>query len=666
MSLTGKRVDELTALTTPLHDDLFYIMHDPSDTKVHRKIEIGSLWDHFNVKGYGAVGDGTTDDTVAIQAAIDAATDACQAGKPSTVYLPPGQYKVTTTLMIGETQGVHGLTIQGAAAPALGQVLGAGNPSTLYLTSNILWYGTTAQPVFQFTGPNLSSQNGVRGFRMADVSIDGYAVAGTDDYAAWTASVDTDKMATCGIALGEYDAAVNQIMVGMHFERVSVGRCRIGAWAGRGIVGGPSHGQINWTMCNFRHNLDHGYLQLGANTAAVTMQSCRWYGNGFDPTNDTINGASGAGTNVYQAGGDLTLDDSIMMGGTASYIEAPTTANIRTTANSLRIRGMWCETVAPMLHQTGPSRNAEVSCVWHYSSDFTDTDVPTSILHTCPLVLRSNYLFGDVVSTSGAAGNVVNIGTQFYGDRTGDNVATKRPILGKGTFKGDLITDYGGLIDMGTVGNRAQVMIGGGDRPLQKVGYGNPQILSIGTSLAGSRKFVQLLGSDPDESGAGINFSDINGGVEILTNTYWYDAGLNLRAFKAGTASRVGFSVDGANLFDISTYVFSDTTTSVGYASFTDVFSISDEGMTTAHRGLSVENGATTAGYIDIYEDSDNGTHKLRIKPPDSMASDFTAVNGTLVLDDGTNRTTMVIKAGVVVSVATAASSAAGHTWTAD
>ena len=87
---------------------------------------------------------------------------------------------------------------------------------------------------------------------------------------------------------------------------------------------------------------------------------------------------------------------------------------------------------------------------------------------------------------------------------------------------------------------------------------------------------------------------------------------------------------------------------------------------TTFPAGLSVKNGATSAGYIDVYEDSDNGTNKLRIKPPDSMASDFTAVNGTLVLDDGTNKTTMVIKAGVVVSVATAASSAAGHTWTAD
>jgi hypothetical protein len=49
----------------------------------------------LNVKDYGAIGDGTTDDTAAIQAALDAVPDGGRA-----VYLPAGRYKVTSTLKI--------------------------------------------------------------------------------------------------------------------------------------------------------------------------------------------------------------------------------------------------------------------------------------------------------------------------------------------------------------------------------------------------------------------------------------------------------------------------------------------------------------------------------------------------------------------------------------
>ncbi|WP_152363467.1 right-handed parallel beta-helix repeat-containing protein [Microlunatus speluncae] len=56
---------------------------------------------------FGAVGDGVADDTVAIQAAINAA----RKQQNKIVVLPPGQYKVTSTLVVGdheyETPGEH-------------------------------------------------------------------------------------------------------------------------------------------------------------------------------------------------------------------------------------------------------------------------------------------------------------------------------------------------------------------------------------------------------------------------------------------------------------------------------------------------------------------------------------------------------------------------------
>lgn len=55
----------------------------------------------YNVAGYGAAGDGTTDDTTAIQDAIDAA----EAANGGTVYFPPGVYQ-TTGIAVTEV-GVH-------------------------------------------------------------------------------------------------------------------------------------------------------------------------------------------------------------------------------------------------------------------------------------------------------------------------------------------------------------------------------------------------------------------------------------------------------------------------------------------------------------------------------------------------------------------------------
>lgn len=75
-------------------------------TALDGKVAKGELV--YNVKDYGAVGDGTTDDTAAIQAAINASGDVGGTESYSIVYLPAGDYRVTSTLTVKGNLWIRG------------------------------------------------------------------------------------------------------------------------------------------------------------------------------------------------------------------------------------------------------------------------------------------------------------------------------------------------------------------------------------------------------------------------------------------------------------------------------------------------------------------------------------------------------------------------------
>jgi Pectate lyase superfamily protein len=88
-----------------------------------------------NVRDYGAAGNGSADDTAAINSAINAATgNAAPAANvrfpASGVYLPPGSYKVTSDLLI---QSVEGFSLTGAGAELTILVASGGNFKTAVL-----------------------------------------------------------------------------------------------------------------------------------------------------------------------------------------------------------------------------------------------------------------------------------------------------------------------------------------------------------------------------------------------------------------------------------------------------------------------------------------------------------------------------------------------------
>ena len=95
---------------------------------------------YVDVKAHFAgVGNGTTDDTAAIQAAINSVPTTGSAGVPGTkVYLPPGTYRVTSTLNIHQKS----LIVSGA---------GVGNPTNYSTPGNqttLMWDGAAAGTMF--------------------------------------------------------------------------------------------------------------------------------------------------------------------------------------------------------------------------------------------------------------------------------------------------------------------------------------------------------------------------------------------------------------------------------------------------------------------------------------------------------------------------------------
>jgi len=116
-----------------------------------------------NVQDFGAVGDGATDDSTAIQNAINAAPTG------GTVYLPAATYAVATGLTINGSQGVAKLAGSGSGADGSTTIKFTGTGAALTI-------GSAANPVNGFLVENLqvnvpSGQTGVRIFRSLRVHV---------------------------------------------------------------------------------------------------------------------------------------------------------------------------------------------------------------------------------------------------------------------------------------------------------------------------------------------------------------------------------------------------------------------------------------------------------------------------------------------------------------
>ena len=128
------------------------------------------LKQNFDVRDYGAVGDGTTDDTAAIQAALNAVP-----AEGSEVHLPPGEFKITGSLTVKDRTVLRGASRTSAAYPVVATTL-VGQFAGPIITAADSTESVTIQSLV-FRGSTGSGSKGIYAtnpieWRLADLSFD--------------------------------------------------------------------------------------------------------------------------------------------------------------------------------------------------------------------------------------------------------------------------------------------------------------------------------------------------------------------------------------------------------------------------------------------------------------------------------------------------------------
>jgi hypothetical protein len=291
-----------------------------------------------NVRDYGALGDGVTDDTVAVQAAINVARNTTPMKSP--VYLPVGAYKITRSL---DATGF------GSIGPAFyGDGVGASQISAVL---------TEAYPVIDFTGTGRAhihdlwihggsaglqtcatlnarqiTTNAGDGAKIDNFFADGtYSKAGMAFISADLSSVrDSGVTGPTTIFMGTTDA----LSVGSKFATFSsvtgntimrIDNVAMNATARSGIVyGNGSTLSVKDSYINLSGSAGQGIELVGNGGRNILADNLRIESNNSTTDTCVLYAPAGAGSNAGQLTGVWTLNNNgsvVRFGDSTAYIQ---------------------------------------------------------------------------------------------------------------------------------------------------------------------------------------------------------------------------------------------------------------------------------------------------------------------------------------------------------
>jgi parallel beta-helix repeat protein len=275
----------------------------------------------FNVKDYGATGNGSTDDTAAIQSAVDAAN-----GTGGEVIVPPGTYLINPVRLQGIGINLHSnmtFTVQGGATLQAAST----NTSAYYMVMaekvsnvNIRGGGTVVGNRYN----NDISDSNEGGFGIAVVGSSHVVVEGLTAKDCWgdgfyvtqgcadvtLAGVTADSNRRNGMAI----TSVTGMVVRDSTFSNTTGMEESGSWVnGFGIDVEPNSGetvdQLLVAGCTFKDNYWSDIASGVAVGLSAEVQDVYIYQNGFTRSSGSSTGY--AGVEISNCSGTVVLDNTL-------------------------------------------------------------------------------------------------------------------------------------------------------------------------------------------------------------------------------------------------------------------------------------------------------------------------------------------------------------------
>jgi len=268
-----------------------------------KAIDIGTMtWtprsDWINVKSapYNATGNGVTDDTAAIQAALTAIHNAYVFQAPAVLYFPPGTYKISSTLQLKATStGTYGgfsmvgcgsaTIIQWASTGTPGLPMADDNAVSGLICTGLTWDGNNVANCAYFLGASAGYESPVR---HENESFRNFTVVGTyasaspqppgtaiiegvpGGYIASEVMIHNCRFSNCTIGVAcSFQGYDNYMWCidGCEFDNCGVG------FSGGGGINEPGGGAADYTITN-THFQGSTIADIGGETFGAHIRHC--------------------------------------------------------------------------------------------------------------------------------------------------------------------------------------------------------------------------------------------------------------------------------------------------------------------------------------------------------------------------------------------------------